>query len=176
MPACSLVEFRFDIFTAYNFPANIKLIISSNLNAKGLVLAKKNSIPFFILKQRNLRSENKIINEIKKRKIDLICLAGYMKILSKNFLNSFPESIINIHPSLLPKFKGLKTYEKILSQNEKKTGCTVHYVNQKLDSGKIIHRKFFFLDDNENIKSLKDKTQKLEHSVYSEAIIKILRN
>ena len=118
----------------------------------------------------------KIINEIRRRKIHLICLAGYMKILSKNFVKSFPNSIINIHPSLLPKFKGLKTYQKVLKNKEKKTGCTVHYVNEKLDCGKIIKRKYFFLEKKENEKSLKNKTQKLEHKIYSEAIIDILKS
>ena len=99
-----------------------------------------------------------------------------MKILSKNFVKSFPNSIINIHPSLLPKFKGLKTYQKVLKNKEKKTGCTVHYVNEKLDCGKIIKRKYFFLEKKENEKSLKNKTQKLEHKIYSEAIIDILKN
>ena len=80
--------------------------------------------------------------KLKSHRISLILLAGYMKILSKNFIRSFGKSIINIHPSLLPKFKGLNTFEKILIEKEKKTGCTVHFVNEKLDGGKIILKKF----------------------------------
>ena len=98
-----------------------------------------------------------------------------MKILSKNFIRSFGKSIINIHPSLLPKFKGLNTFEKALSQKEKKTGCTVHYVTEKLDSGKIILKKFFYIDNKDNIETLKKKTQRLEYNAFSEAIIKIIK-
>ena len=98
-----------------------------------------------------------------------------MKIISKKFLENYGKKIINIHPSLLPKFKGLNTFERVLKNNEKKTGCTVHYVNEKLDNGKNIIKKTFFIDKNDDIKTLKEKTQKLEHKAFSEAIIKIYR-
>ena len=98
-----------------------------------------------------------------------------MKILSKNFIRSFGKSIINIHPSLLPKFKGLNTFKRILSNKEKKTGCTVHFVNEKLDSGAKIIQKSFFINKNDNEEILKNKTQKLEHRAFSEAVIKIFR-
>ena len=99
-----------------------------------------------------------------------------MKILSKNFVRSFNRQIINIHPSLLPKFKGLNTFSRILNNNEKKTGCTVHFVNEKLDSGNIIIKKSFFILPEDNEKSLKVRTQLLEYKAYPEAIIKIFRN
>ena len=83
------------------------------------------------------------LNKIKKYNISLICLAGYMKIISKKFINNFGKRIINIHPSLLPKFKGLNTFKRVLTNKEKKTGCTVHFVNEKLDGGKIILQKSF---------------------------------
>ena len=98
-----------------------------------------------------------------------------MKVISKKFLNDYGKKIINIHPSLLPKFKGLNTFERILKNNEKKTGCTVHYVNEKLDNGKNIVQKSFFISKNDNIKILKEKTQRLEYKAFSEAIIKIYR-
>ena len=98
-----------------------------------------------------------------------------MKVLSKKFLNSYGKMIINIHPSLLPKFKGLNTFERILKSDEKKTGCTVHFVNEKLDAGMIIIQKIFFIEKNDNEEILKKKTQKLEHKAFSEAIIKIFR-
>ena len=97
-----------------------------------------------------------------------------MKILSKNFIRSFRKNILNIHPSLLPKYRGLNTFERALNNKDKKTGCTVHYVNEKLDAGKIILKKYFFIDNNDNSSSLKEKTQKLEYKAYPEAIIKIL--
>ena len=111
--------------------------------------------------------------KLKKKKINFICLAGYMRILSKKFINSFGKTIINIHPSLLPKFKGVNTFQRIITNHEKRTGCTVHYVNDKLDSGKIILKKYFFIDKNDNVDSIRAKTQKLEYKAYSEAIIKV---
>ena len=98
-----------------------------------------------------------------------------MKILSRNFIRSFGKSIINIHPSLLPKFKGLNTFEKVLQNKEKKTGCTVHFVTEKLDEGKIILKKFFYIDKKDNVASIKKKTQNLEYNAFSEAIIKIVK-
>ena len=88
----------------------------------------------------------------------------------------FGKNVINIHPSLLPKFKGLGTYKRILKNNEKKTGCTVHYVNEKLDAGKIVTQKSFYISKFDNVNTLKDKTQKLEYKIFPEAIIKIYRN
>ena len=86
------------------------------------------------------------------------------------------KKFINIHPSLLPKFKGLKTFSRIIEKNEKKTGCTVHHVNEKLDSGSIITKKIFFINKNDNEHTLKIKTQRLEYLAFPEAIIKIYRN
>ena len=98
-----------------------------------------------------------------------------MKIISKNFLNKFGKKIINIHPSLLPKFKGLNTFSRILIEKEKKTGCTVHYVNERLDGGTIIIQKGFFISSQDDEKSLKKRTQSLEYLAYPEALIKIYR-
>tara|TARA_X000000368_G_C22988726_1_gene693331 strand:+ start:305 stop:868 length:564 start_codon:yes stop_codon:yes gene_type:complete len=157
----------------YNFPINIKLIVSNKKNAPGLIFAKKYSIPFKIINTNDSLYESKILNEINKKKISLICLAGYMKILPKSFIQNFKGKIINIHPSLLPKYKGTNTFSRILEDGEKLTGCTVHFVNEKLDSGKIILKKSFQLEKNENIKTLKRKTQKAEYKAFSEAITKL---
>ena len=159
----------------YNFPIKIKLVVSNNKKAEGLKFARKWSIPYLIINNKQNLSEDKILIKIKYYKVNLILLAGYMKILSKNFIRSFGKSIINIHPSLLPKFKGLNTFEKALSQKEIKTGCTVHYVTEKLDSGRIILKKFFYIDNKDNIETLKKKTQRLEYNAFSEAIIKIIK-
>ncbi len=158
-----------------SFPINISLVISDNRKAKGLLHAKKNSIPYLIVNTKKRNFENNILNIIKKYNISIICLAGYMKIISKNFINKYRKNIINIHPSLLPKYKGLNTYERILKNNEKKTGCTVHFVNEKLDGGKLIVQKSFFINKNDKVNLLKVKTQKLEQRAFSEAIIKMYR-
>ena len=127
----------------YNFPIKINLVICDNEKALGLKYAKLNSIPYIIINTRVSNYENKIINILRKYKISFICLAGYMKILSKRFLQNYKKIIINIHPSLLPKYKGLNTYSKIIKNKEVKTGCTVHHVNEKLDGGNIITKKNF---------------------------------
>jgi|TARA_B110001452_G_C15140384_1_gene397078 formyltetrahydrofolate-dependent phosphoribosylglycinamide formyltransferase len=159
----------------YNFPINIKLIVSNKKKAKGLNFAKKFAIPFIIINTKNKLFEKKLLIEIKKRKISLICLAGYMQVLSKRFISNFKGKILNIHPSLLPKYKGTNTFKRILNNNETIAGCTVHFVNDKLDSGKIILKKKFNLSIDENEMSLKKKTQKLEYRAFSEAINKIYR-
>ena len=156
-----------------HFPINIKLLVTSNKKAKGIIFAKKVGIPYLVYKNDRLSNEFKILNKIKQHKISIICLAGFMKILSSNFINVFGKKIINIHPSLLPKFKGLNTFERVLKNKEKKTGCTVHFVNNKLDAGKIILQKFFYICKLDNHKTLKNKTQRLEYTSYSQAIIKV---
>ncbi len=160
----------------YNFPISVKLVVSDKKKALGILHAKKNSIPFLLINTKSRNYENKLIKHLKKYKISLICLAGYMKILSKKFLRNYGKKVINIHPSLLPKFKGLNTFSRVLKNKETKSGCTVHYVDEKLDNGKIISQRSFFIDVEDNEENLKNKTQKLEYFVYPESIIKIFRN
>ena len=159
-----------------NFPINISLVITNIKHAKGIGYPKKYNIPHVYIDARKKNYENKILLYLKKYKISFICLAGYMKIISKKFILNFGKKIINIHPSLLPKFKGLNTFSRILKNNEKKTGCTVHYVDEKLDNGNIIAQKSFYINSFDNEKTLKQKTQKLEYRAFPEAIIKIFRN
>ena len=155
----------------YNFPVVIKLVISNNSNAGGIKYAKKYGIPYkFYSSKNHSRFERSCLIELKKRKIKLICLAGFMKILSKNFISKFKNNIINIHPSLLPKFKGLNTYKKVLENKEIYSGCTVHYVNSKLDSGFIILKKRTLINKNDTENSLKLKILKQEHKLYPQAI------
>ena len=160
----------------YSFPISIKLVVCDNPRAKGIIYAKKNSIPVLIINTKKRNFENKILNHLKEHKVDFICLAGYMKIISGVFLEKFRKKIINIHPSLLPKFKGLNTFSRVLKNKEKKTGCTVHYVDEKLDSGNIIIQKEFYINKEDNEEVIKKKTQYLEHRAFPEAIIKIFRN
>ena len=158
------------------FPIIISLVISNNKNAKGLTFAKKYNIPYVVIDKNLKNHENKILFLLKKYKISFICLAGYMRIISSRIIQNFEKKIINIHPSLLPKFRGLDTFNKVLKNKEKKTGCTVHYVTNKLDAGKIIIKKFFYLNPADNENTLKRKTQKLEYKAFPEAIIKNFRS
>ena len=118
-------------------------------------------------------TEKKILKLLSKDKISLICLAGFMKILSKNFINEFKGSIINIHPSLLPRYKGLNTHKRAIKNKDKFTGCTVHYVNEKLDSGKIIMQKKVIITHKDDPISLAKKVLKEEHKIYPAAISSI---
>ena len=159
-----------------NFPINISLIISNSKKAYGINYAKKYKIPYLCINTKNRLYENKILLNLKKYKISFICLAGYMKIISKNLIKNYQKKIVNIHPSLLPKFKGLNTFSRMIENNEVKAGCTVHYVNEKLDGGSTIVKKLFFIDAGDDERILKIKTQKLEYKAFPEAIIKIFRN
>jgi formyltetrahydrofolate-dependent phosphoribosylglycinamide formyltransferase len=160
----------------YSFPIKIELIISNNRKAKGLEFAKKYSIPFRFFAYDNQKNfERKALHVIKKRKIKFLCLAGFMKILSRNFIRNFGYQIINIHPSLLPKFKGLNTHKRVLKSKEKYSGCTVHFVTPVLDSGKIILQKKVLINESETVSSLKKKILRQEHKIYPQSIISIFR-
>tara|TARA_Y100001958_G_scaffold61070_1_gene41108 strand:+ start:143 stop:724 length:582 start_codon:yes stop_codon:yes gene_type:complete len=155
-------------------PITINLIITNNPKAKGLKLGKINKIKkkSFNFKDKN-KIENQVLSVLKKHEIKMICLAGFMKILSRNFITKFSGKILNIHPSLLPKYKGLNTHQRVLSNNEKYSGCTVHFVNSKLDSGKIILQKKVKITKNETKKSLAKKVLEQEHKLYPRAILKV---
>ena len=152
----------------------IKMIISNNSNAKGLKYSKIYKIKKKIFNFKNILSEKKINNELKKNNINLICLAGFMKILSNSFIKSFKGKILNIHPSLLPKYKGLNTHEKAIKNKDKYSGCTVHFVNSKLDSGKIINQKKVKINKLDTPKTLAKKILIQEHKLYPSAILKML--
>ena len=133
-----------------------------------LVLKKK------VFNYKNIKStEKNILILLKKEKIKFICLAGFMKILSKNFIKKFNGKIINIHPSLLPKYKGLNTHERAINNKDKHAGCTVHYVTSKLDSGKTILKKKVKISNKDNSTSLAKKVLNQEHKLYPAAIMKI---
>ena len=155
-------------------PISINLIITNNKLAKGLKYGaifkiKKKIISF---KNKDI-AEKKIFKELKKNKIELICLAGFMKILSKNFIKNFTGKILNIHPSLLPKYKGLNTHKRAIENKDKYSGCSVHFVNAKLDSGKIILQKKVNILKKDTPVSLAKKILAQEHKLYPKAILKI---
>ena len=153
----------------------IKLVISNKATAKGLKYARKFKIKKKIINYLHKKNAEKIILiELNKNKIDLICLAGFMKILSKSFIKKFKGKIMNIHPSLLPKYKGLNTHQRTINNKEKYSGCTVHYVNSKLDSGKIILQKKVKILKTDTSSSLAKKILKQEHILYPKALKKVL--
>ena len=155
----------------------IVLVISNNTNAKGLKIANSFKIKNYAIKFKN-RSifEKKSLKLMKKYNIDMICLAGFMKIVSGNFINKFANPILNIHPSLLPKYKGLNTHLRAIKNKDKFSGASVHKVTQRLDSGKIILQKKIKILKKDTVKSLEKKVLKIEHEIYPKAIVKFLTN
>jgi phosphoribosylglycinamide formyltransferase-1 len=155
-------------------PISINLIFSNMRKAKGLRYANQFKIKKKIFNFKNIEiAEMKMLTLLEKQKIRLICLAGFMKILSKKFIKKFDGKIINIHPSLLPKYKGLNTHHRAIANKDKFAGCTVHYVTEKLDSGKIIMQKKIKIVGKDTSISLAKKVLKQEHKLYPAAIIKI---
>ena len=166
----NLVQFSF----LNKSPIKINLVVSNNKRAKGLNFADKYKIKKKIYDFNNMKkSENLILKQLKIEKISLICLAGFMKILSPNFIKKFKGIILNIHPSLLPKYKGLNTHERVLKNKEKYSGCTVHYVSSRLDSGKIILQEKVKIFKKDTSSSLKKRILKQEHLLYRKALNKL---
>ncbi len=154
----------------------INLVISNNKFSKGLEFAKKNKIKYHIIDYSKKRqAEHKILRYLIKNKIDLICLAGFMKILSSSFIRKFKKPILNIHPSLLPKYKGLNTHRRAIKNKDKFSGATIHLVTPKLDSGKIILQKKVRISKADTEQTLAKKILKIEHKLYPSAIKKILK-
>ena len=155
----------------------IVLVISDNSTAKGLYYANKSKINNIFVKYSNKRSfENRLLRLLKKNDVDLICLAGFMKILSGSFIKKFDKHILNIHPSLLPKYKGLNTHYRAIQNKDKYSGATVHVVTERLDSGKIILQKRVKILKADSVKSLEKKILKIEHKIYPKAIIRLFAN
>ena len=160
-----------------NSPIKIVLVVCNNNNAKGISYAKKSKIKFLIINYKNKKkAENKILKNLKRNKVNLICLAGFMKILSKQIINVYKDRILNIHPSLLPKYKGLNTHKRVIKNKEKFTGCTVHLVSSKLDSGKIILQKKIKVLKKDNENSLSKRVLKFENLIYPKAIKKFIES
>ena len=157
-----------------NSPITIDLIFSNTTKAKGLKFSNQLNIKKYISSFKNYKiTEAKILNLLKKENIRFICLAGFMKILSKNFIKKFNGKIVNIHPSLLPKYKGLNTHFKAIQNKDRIAGCTVHFVTAKLDSGKIILQKEVKISKKDTPISLAKKVLRQEHKLYPAAIKKI---
>ena len=155
----------------------IVLVVSNNFSAKGLDYANKSKINNVFIKDSNKKSfEDRLLKLLKKNNVDLICLAGFMKILSGSFIRKFNKPILNIHPSLLPKYKGLNTHYRAIQNKDKYSGATVHVVTERLDSGKIILQKRVKILKTDSVKSLEKKILKIEHKIYPKAIIRLFAN
>jgi len=157
-----------------NSPVSIDLIFSNTPKAKGLRFSNQFNIKKYISSFKDTKiAEAKILNLLNKENIKFICLAGFMRILSKSFIKNFNGKIVNMHPSLLPKYKGLDTHIKAIKNKDKVAGCTVHFVTEKLDSGKIILQKEVKISKKDTATSLAKKVLKQEHKLYPAAIKKI---
>ena len=158
-----------------NSKINLNLVISNKSNVEGVRFAKKNKIRTKIIKYKDkIEAEKKILFYLKENNIKFICLAGFMKILSKYFFRHFKYKIINIHPSLLPKYKGINTHERAIQNKDQYSGCTVHFVRQQLDSGKPIIKKKVRIFNSDTPESLAKRILKVENRIYPMAINKIL--
>ncbi len=153
----------------------IVLVISNNPDAHGLKFATKSKIMNFGIKFKSKSNfENQSLKLLKKYNVDILCLAGFMIVLSGNFIKKFSKPILNIHPSLLPKYKGLNTHERAIKNKDRFSGASVHKVTQKLDSGEIVMQRKIKILKNDNLISLKKKVLKIEHDLYPKAIEKFL--
>ena len=160
--------------------SNVSIVISDNPLAKGLSLANKENIKSVLIDRDKFSStekyENTILKKLDRAQVNLVCLAGFMRILSKNFLKKFKNKIINIHPSLLPAFKGLNTHQRVLESGAKYSGCTIHYVNDKIDDGEIIKQKSVKILNSDDENSLKKKILMEEHKLYIRVIRDLEKN
>ena len=167
----SIIKYSLKKKTSYK----VKVVISNKRKAEGLIIAKKSNIKRYCINFTQSKSlGSKVLNILKKNNVKLICLAGFMKIIPAYFIKLYNGKIINIHPSLLPKYRGLNTHKRVLLNNEKYTGCTIHYVNKFLDSGKIISQSKVRITKKDNDKTIEKKVLKIEHGIYPKTIDKIL--
>ncbi len=158
--------------------AQVAVVVSDKKSAEGLERAKARGIETVVV-TRNKRSREEhdaeIIAELKRRGVELVCLAGYMRLLSPDFVRAFPEKIVNIHPSLLPAFPGLDAQRQAIEYGVKISGCTVHFVDEHLDHGAIILQKAVEVSDTDTPASLSAKILEHEHALYIEALKRIVR-
>ena len=158
-----------DVSKNLNCPYEIELVFSNNPNVYALKRASQNNIPTLTLDHKNFKNrqefDSSLSNNLKKINFDLIVLAGFMRILGREFIKTYENKIINLHPSLLPKYPGLNTHEKVLENKDKFHGATVHMVDEGLDTGKIIGFSKFKVEDYDNYDSLLAKTHEIEHKL-----------
>ena len=161
-----------------NYPGIVKFVLSNNPDALGIIKAKNLGIKTFVFPVNKNHSmeifEKRLLNLLIKEKIELICLAGFMKILSKNFLQNYNGTVLNIHPSILPSIKGLNTHQRILEKDIRTHGATVHTVTSELDSGKILGQVTINILKKDTPKNLASKLIIKEHKLYTKVIRNII--
>jgi phosphoribosylglycinamide formyltransferase 1 len=153
--------------------AEIAIVISNQPDALGLKRAEQRGIATRMISSKGLQREvydRQVVAVLQEHKVDLICLAGYMRLLSPYFVAAFPQKILNIHPSLLPSFPGLESQKQALEHGVKFAGCTVHFVDENLDAGPIILQAVVPVLDSDDERSLSERILKEEHRIYSEAV------
>ena len=157
-----------------NLDAEVQVVISNNPNAKGLDIAKEYGITTFVLEISSFPNkseyEKEIVQILKGQSVDWVVLAGYMRLLGQDLLSAYENKIVNIHPSLLPSFKGLNAQKQALDYGVKYSGCTVHFVDQFLDSGPIILQAVVPVQEDDTVESLSDRILVEEHKLYPKAI------
>ena len=157
--------------------SEIAVVISDKSNAAGLAKARERGVDTIVIERRGRSREEhdaEIIEELRKRGVELVCLAGYMRLLSRDFIYAFPDKIINIHPSLLPAFPGLNVQQQAIDAGVKTSGCTVHFVNEDLDAGPIILQRTVDVKDRDTASTLADRILEQEHEAYVEAVRQIV--
>lgn len=156
------------------FPARVSCIISNKPNAGGLEYAKEYKIPYAVISHKDFATkqefEHAILDALSHEPVDLICLAGFMRIISPYFLEQWGENIINIHPSLLPKYKGIDTHKRAIEAGDAEAGCTVHYVIPEMDAGENICQRKVKILSKDSPSSLEQKILIEEHKAYADAI------
>lgn len=159
--------------TRRKLDAEIAIVISNRANAGGLDIARERGIPMRVIESRGMEREaydKLVIEELRTHEVDLVCLAGFMRLLSASFVQAFPNRVLNIHPSLLPAFPGLDAQRQALEHGVKITGCTVHLVDEFLDSGPILVQSAVPVLDHDTVESLSARILAQEHAIYSTAI------
>jgi len=158
--------------------AEITVVVSDQSNAAGLVKAKEHRIETLVIERHGRSREEhdrEIVDELMLRKVDLVCLAGYMRVLSREFLNAFPGRILNIHPSLLPAFPELHAHKQALDHGATISGCTVHFVEESLDGGPIIAQRAVEIRDDDDEEKLSERILIEEHKLYPEAVARVVK-
>src|SRR5580704_16674525 len=153
--------------------AEVAIVISNRANAPGIEIARERGMPLRIIPSAGMDRETYdelLIDELQTHEVDLVCLAGFMRLLSADFIRAFPNRVLNIHPSLLPAFAGLDAQRQALEYGVRITGCTVHFVDEFLDSGPIIIQAAVPVLDNDTVESLSARVLVQEHLIYSKAI------